>query len=107
MTKRIKEADIVKHLLKRTREHLGIARKVSYEGRNGAPDWWLFFPLGLLIIVETKRPTGSLRAVQTQELLALEGMGQNTEVAYTYQDVDALFDKYFPDKEFTLCDKRI
>lgn len=107
MTKRIKEADIAKYLLKKTREHLGIARKVSYEGRNGAPDWWLFFPQGLLVIVETKRPAGSLRAVQSQELQALEGMGQNTEVAYTYADVDSIFDRYFPDKEYTICGKRI
>lgn len=76
------EGKVRDHLLKCCVE-LGIeARKVHYEGRKGAWDWWLFFKPGWrphrgggLAIVELKAPGESLEHHQIEEGKVYEATG--------------------------------
>lgn len=97
MSKYESEKSVVDYLLKRASEHRCVARKVRYENRKGAPDWWLFFPSGELFIVETKSTTGKLSALQEQEIALLREMGQNVFVIGSRADVDDFFETSITD----------
>lgn len=51
------EGKVKEHLKKAIQKVGGTLRKLSYEGRAGAPDWLVLFPaLGLFWMVELKAP---------------------------------------------------
>jgi hypothetical protein len=90
MARAVKEGDVRDHLVKRceafgaTAEGLPFVsmRKVVYEGRKGAWDWWLFFLPGWrphrgggLCIVELKKPGEGLEHHQVEEAKVYQGAG--------------------------------
>ena len=89
------ESSVAKYLLKRTKALGGVARKVSYESRKGAPDWFLFFPEGVLIMVETKSTTGRLSALQTVEAQTLGDLGHVVRKVSSRATVDAMIQEFF------------
>lgn len=91
------ESLVAKYLVQKTEEHGGVARKVSYENRKGAPDWFLFFPRGLLIMVETKSTTGKLSALQVQEARTLGDLGHVVRTVSSCATIDVLFSEFFPE----------
>lgn len=66
-------------------------RKMTYAGRNGAPDDWFFGFGGLLIIVEFKAPGKQPEAHQASEIGRLRNRGFNVYVIDNESDGIALF----------------
>ena len=87
----MKEANVEAYLRKRVKELGGRHRKVTYQGRKGAPDDWCFFPGGRLLIVECKRPgKNHLDPLQVVEVEFLRSMGFRATWVNTLEDVDRL-----------------
>lgn len=86
------ESAIEKHLRKRVAELGGFHRKVVYQGRDGSPDDWCFFPSGLLIIVECKAPGGKPRPIQEYEISLLRSYGFTVHVVDSKEDVDSILE---------------
>jgi hypothetical protein len=83
-----KENKVEAYLQKRVNELGGFTRKVTYQGRAGAPDQWCFFPGGRLLIVECKAEDGKLEALQIQEMRQFIRYEFDAKVAFTKDDVD-------------------
>lgn len=88
------ESHVEDYLRKRVQELGGRYRKVTYQGRRGAPDQWCFFPDGLLLIVECKSDAGELEPIQKHEIRTLRAMGQKVFVAYSRPEVDEILARY-------------
>lgn len=82
------------YLRRKVTENGGMFRKVTYQGRSGAPDLWCFFPKGKLVIVESKASDGRLSKQQEAEIARLRHYGQTVLVAYSREDVDKIIDTY-------------
>ena len=54
------EGKIVQYIIKKSKEAGGTTRKLSYEGRIGAPDRLVLLP-GIAFFIEAKRPEGQSR----------------------------------------------
>jgi hypothetical protein len=89
-----KENKVEAYLQKRVAELGGFTRKVTYQGRAGAPDQWCFFPGGRLLIVECKAEDGTLDALQAQEIRQLLSYQFIVCVAYTKEEVDEYLKDY-------------
>jgi hypothetical protein len=89
-----KENKVEAYLQKRVAELGGFTRKVTYQGRAGAPDQWAFFPGGRLLIVECKAEDGTLDALQSQEIRQLLRYQFIARVAYTKEEVDEYLKDY-------------
>ena len=61
------ERDNKKYLLRRVKELGGIARKIKYEGRNGASDWLITLPWRMFVM-ELKRPGKKPNKNQNREI---------------------------------------
>jgi hypothetical protein len=85
------ESKVVAHLRKRVSELGGFTRKVTYQGRDGAPDEWCFFPGGKLVIVECKAEGGRLAPIQVLEIRTLERYGFDAHIAWSKEDIDEIF----------------
>jgi hypothetical protein len=85
------ESKVVFHLRKRVAELGGFTRKVTYQGRDGAPDEWCFFPGGKLVIVECKAKGGKLAPIQRDEITRLLSYQFSAWVAWSKEDVDEIF----------------
>lgn len=92
-----KEGPVESYLVDRAREEGGFARKVEYRGRTGAPDRWLLFPLGRILIVETKAFGKPLRPDQEAECKLLRSLGFWVTKADTREQVDAILLSFFTD----------
>ena len=71
----IKESAIEKYLVAQAKARGAFVRKVTYQGRKGAPDRWLFYPHGFLLIVELKRPGEKPEPLQLVEMQKLRDLG--------------------------------
>jgi hypothetical protein len=69
------EAKIEAHLVKRVAELGGIARKVAYPNRRGAPDRFCFLPNGVLLLIELKALGKKPSASQAEEHKRLINLG--------------------------------
>lgn len=85
------EKDVEKYLRERVKELGGFYRKVVYQGRQGAPDDWCFFPGGKLVIVECKGPGGRLTRQQAAEIEQLGKAGYHVHVVFSRVDVEKVF----------------
>lgn len=103
----MRESTIEKHLVKRVKELGGEARKVTWVGRQGAPDRLVMLPrwlgpkwingVGCAIWVEFKNPetiktfpANAHERAQKREHDRMRKMGQRVEVIGTLEQVDAL-----------------
>lgn len=89
------ESKIESHAVKKG-ESLGAeVRKVTYQGRNGSPDRWFFFPKGQLLIIELKRAGEKPRDIQKHEMNVLRKKGFYVAWADSIEGVDRIFDMFF------------
>lgn len=87
----MKEASIESYLRKRVKEAGGFHRKVTYQGRKGAPDDWCFFPGGKLLIIECKRPhKHKADPLQEVEIALLRNTGFDVHLVNSREQIDAL-----------------
>ena len=91
----MKESTVESHLISRVDTLGGFTRKVTYQGRTKAPDRWCFFPKGLLIIFELKRPKKKPEEGQQIEMDLLRQMGQHVYHADTKERIDEILGMYF------------
>lgn len=96
------ENEIAGYLVRMTERSGGMARKVRWEGRRGAPDWALFLPKRIsrvgpvivfpaeLIWVETKAPGGAVEPHQIREHTRLRRYGQRVVVIDNLEDAARL-----------------
>jgi hypothetical protein len=91
----MKEAPIEDYLDNRVKALGGFTRKVTYQGRKGALDRWCFFPSGLLLIIETKRPGKKPDTHQEEEMENLSRMGQHVYYADSKERVDEILGEWF------------
>jgi len=59
-------------------------RKVSYEGREGCPDW-MYYGYGEIFFIEFKTPVGTLRPNQRREIAK---MRKNAVRVFVVDDID-------------------
>lgn len=91
------ERDIKQLFLARIEERHEIARKVSWEGRVGAPDWVVFSNrMPQTIWVELKAPGKQPTAVQAGEHKVMRAHGQHVITIRTEQELNIAFPK--PDR---------
>ena len=93
----MRERDVKAYFLKQAAARGALARKVRWEGRNGAPDWvlmqsrpWLS-AYSATIWVELKASDGELSPGQIEEHKLMRSHGQHVEVVDSKESVDALF----------------
>lgn len=92
----VKESSVEAYLIAQVKAHGGDTRKVTYQGRKGAPDRWCFFPGKRLLIVECKRPNkNKLDPLQEVEVKWLQSMGFNAGWLNTKEQVDAVLKAFF------------
>lgn len=84
------EAKIENYLRKRVKAERGQIRKLSWLGRRGAPDDFVWWPGPRFAFVECKAPGGVLSTLQVREIGRLRDDGFKVYVAYSYEDVDAM-----------------
>lgn len=87
---RVLEADIMHYFKRECERRGGVMRKVVYQGRNGAPDWQVFFPGNKLLIVELKAPGKKPHRDQEKELKMLKGLGFNALYVDSKAQIDEL-----------------
>ena len=82
-----KESTVEKYLVQEVINAGGEARKVQFIGRQGATDRVVIFPF-VIVWVELKSATGTLRFAQEREHQRLREMGQQVFVIRTKEEVD-------------------
>jgi len=85
---------VAAYLRRRVIEAGGYIRKVEFPSTKGAPDYLVCLPEGVPFWVETKSPTGRLRASQSREISALRGIGETVWVVSSKKEIDALVGLY-------------
>ena len=88
----MKESAIEKYLVAQAKARGAFVRKVAYHGRKGAPDRWLFYPRGFLLIVELKRPGEKPEPLQLDEMQKLRNAGFYVAWADSKERVDNILD---------------
>lgn len=102
--RRITEAQVEKHFVKRVRELGGIVRKVRWIGRRDAPDRFVMFPDGFEYIrrpgdqyttsrvsnfwAELKRPGEKARPSQLREHELMRDHGEHVVVLDSFEAID-------------------
>ncbi len=111
----MKERDVVAYLLHRINATGGEHRKLSYEGRVGAPDYLVFYPLNVdhqsdflpvACFVECKAPGKKPTAVQDRELKTLASAGFHTCVVSTIAEADDLIGRLMRRRDSVLLKVR-
>lgn len=68
--------------------------KLVSPGASGVPDRLVLMPMGWLVFVEVKRPSGKPRPLQTAVHRRLKGLGFDVLVVDSREDVDDLMAYY-------------
>ena len=98
-TNKHREKQIEARIIKRAREHKGIAFKFTSPGRRAVPDRLCVVPcfaFGLQPFIEAKRPGEVPTPSQEREHVRIRKAGGTVFVVDTYETVDTLFE--------SLCD---
>jgi hypothetical protein len=82
------ESVIESYLIQQVKARGGATRKLTYQGRKGAPDRMCLLPNGTIFFVECKRPGEKPDQLQAEELAFLNSMGQRAFSADTREQVD-------------------
>lgn len=83
------EGKLAAYLVRLCKDYGIQQRKLSWEGRVGAPDRFLFMP-GAHCFIELKSPNGKLSAVQKREISRMRENGLVVHVARSEDDVDEI-----------------
>lgn len=74
----------------------GLVRKLSYEGRSGAPDLLVILPDGIIWFVEVKKDENTEpEAHQLREHERMRKRGANVFVVGSFKQVDDLIVNYY------------
>ncbi len=90
----MKEREVKEYLLKRAKEHGILARKVVWEGRDGAPDWVLMakapnpFMPGRTLWAELKATGEEPESHQLREHRRMREHGQTVLVLDSVESID-------------------
>ena len=90
----MKESELKNYLLKQAKAHDILARKVVWEGRDGAPDWVLMakpvnpYQPGRILWAELKAPGEEAKGHQLREHKRLRQYGQAAEVLDSFERID-------------------
>ena len=84
------EGKIEAHLVKRVGQLGGEIRKLSWIGRRGAPDRFIWWPGPIFAFIEVKAPGGRISVLQQREMDRLAEAGFNVAVVWSEADVDEL-----------------
>lgn len=87
------EKELTKYLVKKVKEKGGEARKLSYEGRTGAPDWMILFP-NKIIFVELKTEGKKASPSQVKEIALLQSLGFEAHVVDNPTLLDKVLENY-------------
>jgi hypothetical protein len=87
MKREYNEASLEQYLIHRVKKLGGFTRKVSYQGRRGAPDRWCFLGGGLLIL-ELKSTGMKPRPYQLAEMNLLTAAGMDVHWCDTKEKID-------------------
>lgn len=93
-----KESAVEEYLVQQVALAGGEARKVQFIGRQGAPDRVVILP-GLLVWVELKSVTGTLRHAQAREHTRLREMAQEVFIIRTKPEVDFYLNEWIQQSE--------
>ena len=83
------EGNLVAYLCKRAKAEGFRVRKLSYEGRHGAPDRLILAP-GAAVFVEVKAPGQQPRPEQTRELAIFNDSGLQACWVASKEDIDSV-----------------
>lgn len=90
------EGKIQKYAKERFEAIGGLVRKLSYEGRSGAPDLLVILPGGIIWFVEVKKDENTKPDPhQLREHERMCKRGANVFVVGTKEDVDTLIANYY------------
>ena len=70
-----RERDIEKELIRKVKDHGGMALKFVSPGLSGVPDRLLLFPGGRVVFAEVKAPGKKLRPLQMKRKKQIESLG--------------------------------
>lgn len=85
------EGYVQKEVVKFAEARGWLGRKMKYEGRSGAPDFFFFGPGGKILIVEFKAPDEKPRIQQEREHKRLRALGFTIHVIDNVEAGKALF----------------
>lgn len=92
-----REGPVEAYLTAQVAERRGFTRKVVYQGRTGSPDRWCLFPLGRILIVETKARDKPLKPDQLTECKLLRSLGCWVAKVDSREHVDLVLSSFFSD----------
>jgi len=84
----VREAVIERYLVRAVQARGGLALKVEWIGRRGAPDRVVFLPGGVIVFVEVKAPGRTAKPHQVREHERMRALGVHVEVVDTKDKVD-------------------
>lgn len=91
-----KEGRIQKYAKDRFEALGGLVRKLSYEGRSGAPDLLVLLPGGIILFVEVKKDENTKPDPhQLREHERMRKRGANVFVVGSFKQVDDLIANYY------------
>lgn len=91
----MKESALEKYVIAEVKRRGGVTRKVTYQGRHGAPDRWMLFALRGLLIVELKKPGEKPREEQLAEMQVLRNSMQYVHWTDSKEGFDTLLRGFF------------
>jgi len=86
----LRERDVLRAVTERARALGGLARRIAYIGRAGAPDLLVLLPRRQPLLVEVKAPDGRLSPIQAAEHADIALTGHQVHVVWSLEDVDRL-----------------
>ena len=90
----MRETVVERYLVKRVKEHGGVAEKHVSPGRRAVPDRDVMWPGPILDWIETKAPKGVLSEAQKRDHKRRRALGFNVFVIWTKPQVDAYVQVY-------------
>ena len=99
----MRESKLEHYLDARVKSLGGFTRKVTYQGRTGAPDRWCFLPGGIFFMVELKAPGKKPRSHQEVEINRLNELGQHAYIADSKEAVNEILRREVPSLQAASC----
>ena len=88
------EGRLVSYLREQAKRHHFSYRKCIWDGRRGAPDWFLMTPFGEHFWIELKAPGEKPRGSQLREHHRMKAGGCTVYVADSKEQIDEIFETY-------------